>query len=61
MSGTVTFSKNLTQTFNKAIEAIDAKLSKQLSAIMHHEVSRSSKAAGAASTTWSRTPKPAPR
>ena len=37
MSGTVTFSKNLTQTFNKAIEAIDAKLSQQLSAIMHHE------------------------
>ena len=37
MSGTVTFSKNLTQTFNKAIEAIDKKLSQQLSAIMHHE------------------------
>lgn len=37
LSGTVTFSKNLTQTFNKAIEAIDEKLSKQLSAIMHNE------------------------
>lgn len=37
LSGTVTFSKNLTQTFNKAIAAIDEKLSKQLSAIMHHE------------------------
>ena len=36
LSGTVTFSKNLTQTFNRAIEAIDEKLSKQLSAIMHH-------------------------
>ena len=36
LSGTVTFSKNLTQTFNKAIAAIDEKLSKQLSAIMHH-------------------------
>ena len=28
LSGTVTFSKNLTQTFNRAIEAIDEKLSK---------------------------------
>lgn len=37
LSGTVTFSKNLTQTFNKAIAAIDEKLSQQLSAIMHHE------------------------
>jgi type VI secretion system protein ImpC len=37
LSGTVTFSKNLTQTFNKAIAAIDEKMSKQLSAIMHHE------------------------
>jgi type VI secretion system protein ImpC len=37
LSGTVTFSKNLTQTFNKAIAAIDEKLSKQLSAIIHHE------------------------
>ena len=37
LSGTVTFSKNLTQTFNKAIAAIDEKLSKQLTAIMHNE------------------------
>ncbi|MEO3389466.1 type VI secretion system contractile sheath large subunit [Mesorhizobium sp. CAU 1741] len=37
LSGTVTFSKNLTQTFNKAIAAIDEKLSTQLAAIMHHE------------------------
>jgi len=37
MAGTVTFSKNLTQTFNKAIEAIDKKLSQQLSAVMHNE------------------------
>ncbi|MET2826755.1 type VI secretion system contractile sheath large subunit [Mesorhizobium shangrilense] len=37
LSGTVTFSKNLTQTFNKAIAAIDEKMSKQLSEIMHHE------------------------
>lgn len=36
MSGTVTFSKNLTQTFNKAIEAIDKKMSQQLAAIMQH-------------------------
>jgi type VI secretion system protein ImpC len=37
LKGTVTFSKNLTQTFNKAIEAIDEQLSRQLSAIMQHE------------------------
>jgi type VI secretion system protein ImpC len=37
LAGTVTYSKNLTQTFNKAIEAIDRKLSEQLAAIMHHE------------------------
>lgn len=37
LKGTVTYSKNLTQTFNKAIEAIDAKLSKQLAAIMQNE------------------------
>ncbi len=37
LSGTVTFSKNLTQTFNKAIAAIDEKLSAQLAAIMHNE------------------------
>jgi type VI secretion system protein ImpC len=37
LSGTVSFSKNLTQTFNRAMAAIDEKLSKQLSAIMHHE------------------------
>lgn len=36
LAGTVTFSKNLTQTFNKAIAAIDEKLSKQLAAIMQH-------------------------
>lgn len=37
MAGTVTFDKNLTQTLNKAIAAIDEKLSQQLSAIMHHD------------------------
>jgi len=36
MSGTVTFDKNLTVTFRKAIEAIDAKISRQLNAVMHH-------------------------
>jgi type VI secretion system protein ImpC len=36
LKGTVTFSKNLTVTFNKAIGLIDEQLSKQLSAIMHH-------------------------
>lgn len=37
LKGTVTWDKNLTVTFNKAIAKIDEALSKQLSAIMHHE------------------------
>ena len=37
MSGTVTWNKNLTVTFNEAIDAIDATISKQLAAIMQHE------------------------
>ncbi len=37
MAGTVKFDKNLTVTFNKAIAALDEKLSKQLCAVMHHE------------------------
>jgi type VI secretion system protein ImpC len=36
LNGTVTYSKNLSVTFAKAIAAIDDKISKQLSAIMHH-------------------------
>ncbi len=36
MSGTVTFDKNMTRTFDRAIAAIDRKLSDQLNAIMHH-------------------------
>ena len=35
LSGTVTFDKNLTRTFERAIAAIDRKLSTQLNAIMH--------------------------
>src|SRR6185437_11285089 len=35
MAGTVTFDKNLTRTFDRAIAAIDRKLSEQLNAIMH--------------------------
>jgi len=37
LAGTVTFNKNLGLTINRAIAAIDAKISKQLNAIMHHE------------------------
>jgi type VI secretion system protein ImpC len=37
LKGTVTYSKNLSQTFNKAIALIDQQISKQLNAIMHHE------------------------
>jgi type VI secretion system protein ImpC len=36
LKGTVTFDKNLTRTFDRAIAAIDASLSKQLNEIMHH-------------------------
>jgi len=35
LAGTVTFDKNLTRTFDRAIAAIDAKLSAQLNAIIH--------------------------
>lgn len=35
LSGTVTFDRNLTRTFDKAVAAIDAKLSAQLNAIIH--------------------------
>jgi type VI secretion system protein ImpC len=37
LSGTVTFDRNLTRTFDRAIRAIDAKLSTQLNAITHSE------------------------
>ncbi|MDE1566888.1 type VI secretion system contractile sheath large subunit [Aquabacter sp. P-9] len=36
LAGTLTYSKNLAQTINAAITAIDGKLSAQLNAIMHH-------------------------
>ncbi len=36
LSGTVTYSRNLTVTINQAIAALDAKVSKQLAAVMHH-------------------------
>jgi type VI secretion system protein ImpC len=35
LAGTVTFDRNLTRTFDKAVAAIDAKMSSQLNAIMH--------------------------
>jgi len=35
LAGTVTFDKNLTRTFDRAIAAIDRRLSDQLNAIMH--------------------------
>jgi type VI secretion system protein ImpC len=36
LKGTVTYSKNITVTINQAIKAIDAAVSKQLNAVMHH-------------------------
>jgi type VI secretion system protein ImpC len=35
LAGTVTFDRNLTRTFDKAVAAIDAKMSAQLNAIIH--------------------------
>src|SRR5690606_16735492 len=35
LKGTVTFSRNMTRTLNEAVSAIDAVISKQLSAVMH--------------------------
>jgi type VI secretion system protein ImpC len=37
LKGTVTYSRNLTQTFERAISEIDRKVSQQLNAIMHNE------------------------
>jgi type VI secretion system protein ImpC len=37
LDGTVVFDKNLSRTIDKAIAAIDKKLSLQLNAVMHHE------------------------
>ncbi|MBR0650307.1 type VI secretion system contractile sheath large subunit [Roseomonas terrae] len=37
LKGTVTFSRNLQQTFDRAIAAIDQKVSEQLNQIMHNE------------------------
>src|ERR1700712_6081732 len=37
LAGTVTFDKNLSRTFDRAIAEIDRKLSEQLNAIMHSE------------------------
>ncbi len=36
LKGTVTYSKNITQTINAGIRAIDQAMSKQLAAILHH-------------------------
>lgn len=36
LKGTVTFSRNLSQTFDRAIAAIDSKVSEQLNAVMHN-------------------------
>lgn len=37
LKGTVKWNKNITVTFNEAIDVIDTVISKQLAAIMHHE------------------------
>jgi len=37
LEGTVQFDKSLTKSINRAIAAIDATMSKQLAAVMHHE------------------------
>jgi type VI secretion system protein ImpC len=40
LAGTVTFDKNLTRTFDRAIAAIDRRLSDQLNAVMHNSRAR---------------------
>ena len=37
LKGTVQWNKNMTVTFNEAIQLIDQKISKQLSVVMHSE------------------------
>src|SRR3954453_16087617 len=37
LKGTVTYSRNLTQTFDRAIAELDRKISAQLNAVMPHE------------------------
>ncbi len=37
LKGTVTYSRNLSQTFDRAIAALDQNISTQLNAVMHHE------------------------
>jgi type VI secretion system protein ImpC len=37
LKGTVTYSRNLSQTFDRAIAELDRKVSAQLNAVMHHE------------------------
>ena len=37
LKGTITYSRNLTQTFERAIAALDQKVSTQLNAVMHNE------------------------
>jgi type VI secretion system protein ImpC len=54
LKGTVTFSRNVTQTLKAGIQALDAALSKQLAAVMHNpDFQRSWKGPGAGCTTWS--------
>src|SRR5215467_5439862 len=36
LKGTVTYNKNVTVTINQALKAIDAAVSKQLNAVIHH-------------------------
>lgn len=36
LKGTVTFSRNLTQSINEALAGLDAQISRQLNAVMHH-------------------------
>ena len=51
LEGTVTYSKNLSLTITEAIKQIDAKISTQLAAVMHHPKFQQLEEAGAVSTT----------
>jgi hypothetical protein len=58
LSQTQLIGSDVVKSIEAMIAAIDKKLSEQINQILHHADCRSSKAPGAACTTWSTTPKP---
>ncbi len=52
LEGTITYSKNFSLTIAEAIRQIDAKISTQLAAVMHHPKFQQLEEAGAVFTIW---------